>query len=53
MALSPRWQANFPAVANGQLAETTAVAVTGATMVVAVSAAAADANLMDLDLQIG
>lgn len=52
VALSPRWQAIFPAVGNGHAADTTAVPVAGGTptMVVVV---AAGSDLKNLKIQLG
>ncbi len=49
--LTPRWQAIFPAVANGQQRDSTAVAVTGESMMVVV--VAASSQPMSLKLQLG
>ncbi len=51
ITISPRWQVNFPAAANGQAADSTAVAVTGASLMVVVVSAGADA--MSPKLQVG
>ncbi len=49
--LPPRWQAILPAVANGQERDSTAVAVTGESMMVVVVAAGSDPT--NLKLQLG
>ncbi len=44
VVVAPRWQVNFPAAANGQVGESTAVAMSGDAMMVVVVAAGADAR---------
>ena len=51
VAISPRWQANFPATANGNACESTAVPVSDGSAMVVVVAAGADA--MNPKLQLG
>jgi S1-C subfamily serine protease len=51
VAVSPRWQVNFPPAANGRPGESTAVPVNGASMLVAI--VAAGANPVNPALQFG
>lgn len=51
VAVSPRWKVNFPAAANGQPGESTAVPVSGDSVMVVVVAAGADP--MSPKLQLG
>lgn len=50
LPLAPRWQATFPALANGQARDSTAVAVTGESMMVVVVAAGSDPTSLKLQL---
>lgn len=51
VAIAPRWQVNFPAMANGKPGESTAVPVSGGSVMVVVVATGADP--MNPELQLG